>query len=149
MPGTALPRDQNRCLGARDLLGPAQRGQHRRVARDQDVALATGCLKDGGDQVGIRRQGQELAGALADRANGSLGVGVRSAGDNRDGDTFGRKRADERADIVADFAQNEVDTRVDAEPRQTGIDRVCLFELRTACDGNPGRLRQLTREVPR
>ena len=91
--GAGFADDQHRGLGRRDLFGAADGCLHGRVAHDQRVGFAGGRLQDGGDQVGIGRQRQELARAGADGAGGRLCVVAGAAGDNRHRDAFGSERA--------------------------------------------------------
>ena len=115
---------------AGDLLGPAQRLEHRRVARDQAVAVAAGGLQDGGDQLRVGRQRQELPRAVADGAHGggsastsvpqaTTGTAMRSAASARTS----------AADVVADLAQYQVHPGIRAQPGQRGIQPVRLLQL--------------------
>ena len=142
----ALAGDQDACLGAGDLLGAADRGQHGRVPRDDGVALARGGFQDRGDEFGVWREREELAGAGGDGFGGHLRIGVEAAGDNGDGDPLGCEGADQSADVVRQLDQQQIDLGVDAEPGQGRAVVVCLLQFRAARGGDAGRLAQLASE---
>ena len=135
--GARFTHDQHRGIGGRDLFGAAHGFLHGGVAHDHRVGLAGGGFQDGGDQIGIGRQRQELARALANGACCRLRVVAGAAGDNRHRDAFGGERAHHRAHVVRQIAQHEVDASVRAQARQAGIGVIRLVELRAARDRDP------------
>ena len=135
--GARFTRDQHRGVGGRDLFGAVHGFLHGRVAHDHRVGFAGGRFQDGGDQVRIGRQRQELARALANGAGSRLCVVAGAAGDHRHRDAFGGERAHHRAHVVRQIAQHEVDAPVRAQPRQAGIGVIRLVELRAARDRDP------------
>ena len=134
LPSARFTHDQHRGVGRGDLFGAVDGFLHGRVAHDHRVGLAGGRLQDGGDQVRIGRQRQELARSLANGAGSRLCVVAGAAGDNRHRDAFGSERAHHRAHVVRQIAQHEIDAPVRAQARQAGIGVIRLVELRAARD---------------
>ena len=120
--------------------------EHGGIARDQRMRLAGRRFEDRGDQVGVGRQGQEFARALADGAHRGVGVVVDAAGDDGRGDALGRHGAHEPADIVRDFAEHHIDARIGAQSLEPGRHVVGLVELGAAGDGDAAGLAELARE---
>ena len=144
--GAALAGDEDAGLGRRDLFGAADGGEHGRVAGNERMTLAGGRLEDGGDQLGLGRQRQELAGAAGDGGRGLLRPGVDAAGDHGHGDTLGRHGADQHVDVVRQLDQHEVHMGVRAEAGEGAAVVVGLAELGAARDGDAGRLAQFAAE---
>ena len=144
--GAGLTGDQHRGFRPRHLLGAPHRRRHRRIAHDQRVRLAGRRLQDRRDQVGVGRQRQEFARAGADRAHGGLGVVAGAAGDDRDVDALGRQRAHQRADVGQQFAQHQIDPRIEAQAGQCRVDPVGLVEPRAAADRQPCGLAEFARQ---
>jgi hypothetical protein len=132
--GARFAQDQHRGIGRRNLFGPVYRLVHRGIAHDHRVGLAGGRLQDGGDEVGVRRQRQELAGALADGAGSGFRVVAGAAGDDRHRDALAGQRAHHRAHVVREVTQHDVDASVRAQPCEAGIGIIGLLELRPARD---------------
>ncbi len=141
--GAGFAGDQHGGLGGGDLLGPLDRGEHRRVAGDQRMAFAAGGLQDGGDQIRIGRQRQEFARAVANGAHGGGGVRVRTAGDHRYRHALRGQRAHQCCDIVVNLAEHQIHLRIGTQPHQRGVQRVRLIQLGAARHGDPGRLTQI------
>ncbi len=141
--GAALPGDEHRGLGTRHLLGAPQRGEHRGVAGDQGVGLAGRGQQDGGDQLGVGGQRQELARPVAHRPDRGFGVGLGAAGDHGGGDALGGHRAHQAGHVMGDVAEHDVDTGVGAQPGEAGCSGVGLVETRTAALGDARGLTQL------
>ena len=138
--GARLAGDQHRGLRRGHLLGAVHRGLHGGIAHHHRVAFAGGGFQDGGDQVGIGRQRQEFARAVADRLRRGLRIVAGAAGDDRHRDALGGERAHHRADVVRQVAQHQIDARIGAQPRQRGVRVVRLVELRPARDRDARRL---------
>jgi hypothetical protein len=113
------------------------------ISTDASEAATGGRLQDGGDQVGIRWQRQELAGAFANGASCRLYIFTSATGHHRHCDALSRKRTHHRAHIMRQIAQHKVDAPVGAQPRQPGIGAICLVKLRAPRDRNPCGLSQL------
>jgi hypothetical protein len=141
--GARLASDQHGGFGARHLLGAADRRLHGGVAHHQRMALAGRRFEDRGDQLGVRRQRQELARAVADGADGGIRIVPGATGHHGDGDAFGDHGADQPADVAGEVAQHEVNAGVGAHPGEAGFRVVRLFELGTARHRDAGGVAEL------
>ncbi len=74
------------------------------------------------------------------------GIALVAACDHRHHDALGRERAHERADILREVAQHDVDPPVRAQAREPGLAVRRLVELRPARHREPCRLAKLSRK---
>ena len=144
--GAALAADQHRCLGTRHLLGPANGGQHDRVARDHQVALAGGRLQDRRDQFGVWRQRQEFLSTVADGLHRGFRVRIDTACDDGDRDPLGGERPHEAAQIMGEIAQHNIHASIGPEPGEGGGHVVRLVQPGAAGDRHAGGLPEFARE---
>ncbi len=97
-------------------------------------------FQDGGDQVGIGRQRQKLARAVANGLRRGLGIVAGAAGDHRHRHAFGGERAHHGAHVVRQIAQHQIDAGIGAQPDKRRVGVVRLVQLRTARNGDARRL---------
>ena len=142
--GAAGTGEQHRGVGAGDLLGAADDLQHRRVARDGNVAVAAGLVQDGGDQQRVGRQRQEFARAGADRIDGGVGLGGEAAGDDGDVMPAGTQAFDEVADGVREVAEDHFDIGAARHRPQTGLDVIGVLDLGARVAGDDRGLAEAT-----
>ncbi len=137
--GAALAGDQHARLGRRDLPRHAEQGVHRRVLEDQLAAVVGDRGEDRGDQLGVRRQRQELAGAGPDRGDRGARIGAHAIGDHRREDALARQRADQPADVAHDVDQHEVRAAAGAQLLERGLGREHVPQPGAALDRDRDR----------
>src|SRR5690606_28459361 len=136
--GAALAGDEDGGVGASDLVGHAHDALHGRVAEQEFGALAGDGGDDGGDQLGIGRQGDIFLGAGADGVDGGGGIGLDAAGHHRNGDALGFEPGDEAGNIHDDIDQQQVGAAPGAQGGQRDFDRRGMRHLGAPVHGHLG-----------
>ena len=138
--GAAFAGDQHAGVRGGDLIGQFEGGGHHRVGvNDGALVLAYGG-QNGGDQFGVRRQGDVLLGAGADGGLGGLGVGVDAAGDHRCVDALGFHRLQQAWRRQPHVDHHQIGAASIAQSGQAGFDGFHMADLGAAANGDlPGR----------
>ena len=119
--GAAFAGDEDRRLGARDLLGELNDFRHRIVLPDHLAGVVGDGGEHGRDQLRIGRQRDVFLGAGMDRGDGGAGVGGDAAGDDRHVDVLGLHPHHEVADVETDIDQQEVGALAAAQDRAAPV----------------------------
>jgi hypothetical protein len=103
----AFAGDQDRGVRARHAVGHGDHRLHGDVARHHRAVVVGDRGQDGGDQLGVRRQGDELLGPGADGVGRLARAGVDAAGHHRHPDALGLVGGDQAGDVeqVVDHQQ--------------------------------------------
>ena len=105
---TAFAGDQDGGVGGRHLVGELQHGLHGRIAHHHRAVVVGHGGENRGDQLGVRRQGNELLGPGADRRGGLGRLGADPAGHHRHPDALGLVGCDQGGDVEVIVHQQQV-----------------------------------------
>ena len=130
----ALAGDEDRSLGWRDLLGQAHDALHRRIAIDEGVAVDRDRLQYGGDQFGIRGQGDIFLGARFDRAHRRIGIVADAASDDRNEDALQLQTLDHPRDVELHVHHQQIGALAGAQRAEAMLDIVRMGDGRAAIE---------------
>ena len=135
--GARFAGDQDARARRRHRFRQPQHLDHGGVAIDDCMAFLGDRLENGGDEVGLWWQRDELARACLDGVDRGFGVGVHAAGDHRNIDALGRETDDESRDVELDVDHHEFGPLTRAQGVERGLYVVRMADLRAAVHGNP------------
>ncbi len=116
---------------------------HRRIGRDHRPFVVGHGGQDGGDQVRLGRQGDELLGPGADGVGRLARVSVDAAGDDRHMDALGVVGGDQGGDVDAVVDHQQVRALPPAQLLGRLIGALDVLDLGAVRHGHLHRRRQL------
>ncbi|MNQ95635.1 hypothetical protein D3C85_1112010 [compost metagenome] len=142
----AFAGDQDGGVRTRHLIGQTDDGLHRRVGRDHRALVVGHGRQNGGDQVRLGRQGDELLGPGADGVGGLLRVSVHAAGDDGHEDALGVVGGDQGGDVDAVVDHHQVGPLPATQLLGRLIGALDVLDLGAVRHGHLHRRRQLSAE---
>ncbi len=139
----AFAGDQDGGFRTRHLIGQLNDVLHRRIGRDHRSLVVGHGRQDGGDQIRLGRQGDELLGPGADGVGGFARVGVDAAGHDRHMDALGVVGGDQGGDVDAIVDHQQVRALPPAQLLGRLIGALDVLDLGAVRHGHLHRRRQL------
>uniref|UniRef100_A0A0N5A5Z1 PE-PGRS family protein n=1 Tax=Parastrongyloides trichosuri TaxID=131310 RepID=A0A0N5A5Z1_PARTI len=139
----AFAGDQDGGFRTRHLIGQLDDRLHRRISRDHRPLVIRHRRQDGGDQVRLGRQGDELLGPGADGVGRFLGVSVDAAGHDRHMNALGVVGGDQGGDVDAVVDHQQVRALPPAQLLGRLIGALDVLDLGAVRHGHLHRRRQL------
>ena len=144
--GAAFAGDQHRGIGGGDLFGEFDDARHAGIAEQEVGGFAGHGGDDGGDQLGVGRQRDVFLGAGADGVDGSGGIGLGAAGDDRNVEALGVERGDQAGDVDHHIDEEQIGAAAGAEARHRDLDARGVGDLGAALHGELGGFGELALE---
>jgi hypothetical protein len=130
LPTPLLAGDQDRGVGGGHLVGQGDHRLHVGVAHHHRAVVVAHRGQHRGDQVGFRRQRDELLGPGADGVGRALRVGGDAAGHHRHADPLGLVGGDQAGDVEVVVDHQQVRALAGAQRVRRRLDGLHVADLR-------------------
>ena len=130
--GPRFAGDQDARVAGRDLIGQPDDIGHRRIAEHDRIAFLGHRLEHGSDQLGIRRQRDELLRARLDGAHRFIGIVADAARHHRNADSLVRQILYQAPDIQLGIGHDHVGTMTRTQRFKCTVDVIDMGHGGTA-----------------